>query len=83
MHTLLCGDHRLRKNAGAIATRSTTAGRFRARPVRGRARHEMLPRKIGAQPLAGLQLLRLDQGAAITTTPACQPRKWGFPIRQR
>jgi hypothetical protein len=43
----------------------------------------MLPRKIGAQPLAGLQLLRLDQGAAITTTPACQPRKWGFPIRQR
>jgi hypothetical protein len=24
----------------------------------------------GAQPLTGLQLLRLDQGAAITTTPA-------------
>ena len=37
-------------------------------------------REIGAQPLAGLQLLRLDQRAAVAAAPAREPgeRAFGF-----
>jgi hypothetical protein len=31
--------------------------------------------EIGAQPLAGLELMRLDQGAPIASAPARQPRE--------
>ena len=39
-------------------------GGDRACPVRGGARHQIGAGEIGAQPLAGLQLMRLDQGTA-------------------
>jgi hypothetical protein len=44
------------------------------------ARHHVSASEIGAQPLAGLELMRLDQGAAVASAPARQPseRAFGF-----
>ena len=80
MHALARGDHRLGEGRGALAAGAAAAGRYRARPVRGHARHHVSAGEIGAQPLAGLKLMRLDQGAAVAPTPARQPgeRTFGF-----
>jgi hypothetical protein len=80
MHPLSRGDHRFGEGAGASPT---AAGRYRAGPVRCRARHEVSPGEIRAQPLARLQLLRLDQGAAVTAAAARQLRQRAFRLVDR
>jgi hypothetical protein len=43
----------------------------------------MRTRKIRTQSFSRLQLIRLDQGAAIASAPARQPDKRGFPFHRR
>src|SRR5439155_17419659 len=47
-------------------------------PVRSDARHELAAGEIGAQPLAGEKLQRLDQGAAIAALAAGEPSERRF-----
>ena len=78
MHALARGDHRVGRGRGTFA--ATAAGGNRARPAGGRARHQMRAREIGAQALAGLQLMRLDQGAAIAPAPPREPGQRTFAV---
>lgn len=36
--------------------------------------------EIRAQPFAGLQLMRRDQGAAVAAAPAREPGEWAFSL---
>ena len=80
------GPDRIERVAHALARRDDGFGegrppaagaaailRHRRRPVRRDARHELGAREIGAQPLAGLQLDRLDQRAAVAALAAREP----------
>ena len=80
MHALARRDHGLGESAGALAAGAAAAGRDRARPVRGGARHQMGAGEIRAQPFAGLQLMRRDQGAAVAATAAREPGQRAFRL---
>src|SRR6185437_5555555 len=73
MHALARGDHGLGEACSAIAAGAAASRRYRARPIRRRARHHMSAGEIGAQSLAGLKLMRFDQGAPIPSAPARKP----------
>ena len=73
-----CLPHALaRRNDGFGEGGRATAGaailRHRRAPVRRDARHELGAREIGAQSLAGLELHRLDQRAAVAALAAREP----------
>jgi hypothetical protein len=78
--TLARGNHRLGERSGALATGAAASGGNRARPVRGGARHQMGASEIAAQPLTRLELVRLDQRAAVASAAARKPgeRAFGF-----
>src|SRR6185503_5967305 len=64
---------------GGGAGTATTVGDG-LRPVGGRARHQMRPGKIGAQTLAGLELLRRNQRPPVAAASARQPSERAFGL---
>jgi hypothetical protein len=78
MHALTRSNHRVGKIRALSADRSAAPRRNRAHPVRRGARHHMGAGEIGTQLFAGLELMRLNQGAPIAATPSRQPGEWAF-----
>jgi|GEM_PF-1287603 hypothetical protein len=56
-----------------LMTARSAVGWNRIRPIRSCSRHEMSTREFGAQPLTGLQLVRLDHDSAVTPASAGKP----------
>ena len=79
MHALARGDDGIGKCAGASAagSRPDDNGLDQFEVVRGIRCARV---KSGAQALTGLQLMRLDQGAAVAAAPARQPDQWTFSL---
>ena len=77
MQALARRDHDVGREGCALAAAAAVGGE-RACPVGGRARHQIGACEIGAQALAGLQLMRFDERAAVAAATAREPGKWAF-----
>ena len=78
MHPLARADHHVGECGAAFTAGAAAAGSDRAHPIGGGARHQMGAGEIDAQPLAGLKLMRFDEGTAVAPTTARKPGQRTF-----
>ena len=81
MQALARRDHDVGRACRTLAAAAAVGG-DRACPVGGRARHQIGAGEIGAQALAGLQLMCFDEGAAVAAAPAGEPGERAFGVRR-